>query len=47
MNSLTGQAAAPDCISVMDAVGRRGQVRVLIDWMTAAKKLGVSDAVPA
>lgn len=45
-NSLTGKAAAPDYISVIDAVGRRDQVRVLIDGMTAANELGISNAVP-
>ncbi len=44
-NSLTGQAAAPDYTSVIDAVGRRDQVRVLIDGMTAANELGMSNAV--
>lgn len=46
MNSLTGQPTAPDYRSVMDAVGRRDQVRVLIDGMTAANDLGLTNAVP-
>jgi hypothetical protein len=46
MNSLTGQPTAPDYRSVIDAVGRRDQVRVLIDGMTAANDLGLSNAVP-
>ncbi len=46
VNSLTGKAAAPDYTSVIDAVGRRDQVRVLIDGMTAANELGISNAVP-
>lgn len=45
-NSLTGLPAAPDYRSVIDAVGRRDQVRVLIDGMTAANDLGLTNAVP-
>ena len=46
MNALTGQPAAPDYRSVIDAVGRRDQVRLLIDGMTAANDLGLTNAVP-
>ncbi|MHB8981055.1 DUF6088 family protein [Thiobacillus sp.] len=46
MNALTGQPAAPDYRSVIDAVGRRDQVRVLVDGMTAANDLGLTHAVP-
>lgn len=46
VNPLTGQPAAPDYRSVIDAVGRRDQVRVLIDGMTAANDLGLTNAVP-
>ena len=46
-NALTGKAAAPDYRSVIDAVSRRDQVRVLVDGMTAANALGLTDAVPA
>ncbi len=46
MNSLTGQPTAPDYRSVIDTVGRRDQVRVLIDGMTAANDLGLTNAVP-
>lgn len=46
MNSLTGQSTAPDYRSVIDAVGRRDQVRVLIDGMTAANDLSLTNAVP-
>ena len=46
VNTLTGQPAAPDYRSVIDAVGRRDQVRVLIDGMTAANDLGLTNAVP-
>jgi hypothetical protein len=46
VNALTKQAASPDYSSVIDAVGRRDQVRVLIDGMTAANDLGLTHAVP-
>lgn len=46
-NALTGKVAAPDYRSVIDAVSRRDQVRVLVDGMTAANALGLTDAVPA
>lgn len=46
VNSLTGQPTAPDYRSVIDAVGRRDQVRVLVDGMTAANDLGLTNAVP-
>ena len=46
VNTLTGSAEAPDYRSVIDAVGRRDQVRVLIDGMTAANDLGLTNAVP-
>jgi hypothetical protein len=31
----------------MDAIARRGQLRLLVDGMTAASDLGMTDAVPA
>ncbi|MDP1923664.1 MAG: DUF6088 family protein [Hydrogenophaga sp.] len=46
MNALTGQPTGPDYRSVIDAVGRRDQVRVLTDGMTAANDLGLTNAVP-
>ncbi len=46
MNPLTSQPAAPDYRAVIDAVGRRDQVRLLIDGMTAANDLGLTHAVP-
>lgn len=46
LNSLTGQPAAPDYRCVIDAVGRRDQIRLLIDGMTAANDLGLTNAVP-
>lgn len=45
INKLTRQPTAPDYHSVIDAVGRRDQVRLLIDGMTAANDLGLSNAV--
>lgn len=46
MNSLTGQLDAPDYRSVIDAVSRRDQVRILLDGMTCANDLGLTNAVP-
>lgn len=45
-NPLTGRASAPDYRRVIQAVGRRDQSRMLVDGMTAANDLGLSDAVP-
>ncbi|HWU13104.1 MAG TPA: DUF6088 family protein [Caulobacter sp.] len=47
LNSLTGQPNAPDPTSVIDAVARRDQLRLLVDGMTAANDLGFTNAVPA
>jgi hypothetical protein len=46
MNSLTAKPSVPDYHSVIDAVGRRDQVRVLIDGLTAANDLGLTPIVP-
>ena len=46
INSLTNRPTPPDYRSVIDAVGRRDQVRLLIDGMTAANDLGLTNAVP-
>jgi hypothetical protein len=46
-NKLTNQKSPPDPRSVIDAVARRDQIRVLVDGMTAANDLGLTDAVPA
>lgn len=46
INNLTGQPAAPDYHKVIDAVSRRDQVRLLLDGMTAANDLGLTNAVP-
>jgi len=45
-NSLTGKPAVPDYQAVIDAIARRDQTRMLVDGMTAANDLGLSDAVP-
>ena len=45
-NRLTGKAAPADYRAVIDAIARRDQVRMLVDGMTAANDLGLSDAVP-
>ncbi len=45
-NRLTGKPTPPDYRAVIDAIARRDQVRILIDGMTAANDLGLSDAVP-
>ncbi|MES0100696.1 DUF6088 family protein [Mesorhizobium sp. M0019] len=46
-NTLTQQKSPPDPRGVIDAVARRDQIRVLVDGMTAANDLGLTDAVPA
>jgi hypothetical protein len=45
-NRLTGKPAAPDYRAVIEALARRDQARMLLDGMTAANDLGLSDAVP-
>ncbi len=45
-NPLTGKPSVPDYRRIIDAVSRRDQVRMLVDGMTAANDLGLSDAVP-
>ena len=45
-NTLTGQFAVADYRSVIDAIGRRDQVRLMVDGMTAANDLGLTNAVP-
>lgn len=46
-NSLTGKLTNPDPRAVIDALSRRDQTRMLIDGITAANDLGLTDAVPA
>jgi len=47
VNSLTRQPTAPDPRHVIDAIARRDQIRVLVDGMTAANDLGLTNAVPS
>jgi hypothetical protein len=46
LNRLTAQQAAVDYRAVIDAIARREQARILVDGMTAANDLGLSEAVP-
>jgi hypothetical protein len=46
-SALTGKTTVPDYRAVIDAIARRDQVRWLIDGMTAANMLGLTNAVPA
>jgi hypothetical protein len=45
-NPLTAKSTGPDYRAVIEAVVRRDQARILVDGMTAANDLGLSDAVP-
>lgn len=47
INSLTQRSSSPDYRQVIDAIARRDRVRLLVDGMTAANDLGLTDAVPA
>jgi len=47
LNSLTKQPAVADYRQIIDALGRRDQLRMLVDGMTAANDLGLTTAVPA
>lgn len=47
INSLTRQPTPPDPRHVIDAIARRDQIRVLVDGMTAANDLGLTNAVPS
>jgi hypothetical protein len=46
LNRLTGKSSAPNYRAIIDAVARRDHARMLVDGMTAANDLGLSDAVP-
>jgi len=46
-NPLTLKLNPPDPRQVIDAVARRNQIRILVDGMTAANDLGLTNAVPA
>ena len=47
INRLTKRPSVPDYRAVVDAIARRDQLRMLVDGMTAANDLGLTDAVPA
>lgn len=46
-NNQTKKTAAPDYRAVVDSIARRDQLRLLVDGMTAANDLGLTDAVLA
>jgi hypothetical protein len=45
-NLITKEITSPDYRRIIDAVGRRDQIRILIDGLTAANDLGLSNAIP-
>lgn len=47
INSLTGKLTYPDPDQIIDALSRRDQTRMLVDGMTAANDLRLTNAVPA
>lgn len=47
INSLTKRPATPDYRAVVEAIARRDHLRLLVDGMTAANDLGMTNAVPA
>lgn len=47
LNALTSKQTNPDPHRVIDALARRDQARMLVDGLTAANDIGLSDAVPA
>ena len=47
VNSLTKRPTMPDYRVVVDAIARRDHLRLLVDGMTAANDLGLTNAVPA
>jgi len=47
LNRLTGQPTNPDYRKIVAALARRDQTRMLIDGLSAANDLGLTDAVPA
>lgn len=46
-NRLTGKPTSPDPRAVIDALARKNNIRVLVDGITAANDLGLTNAVPA
>jgi hypothetical protein len=47
INRLMRRPTVPDYLAVVNALARRDQLRFLVDGMTAANDLGLTDAVPA
>ena len=47
LSKLTKRPTRPDYRAVVDAIARRDQLRLLVDGMTAANDLGLTDAVSA
>jgi len=47
LSSLTRRPVFPDYRAVVDAIARRDRLRLLVDGMTAANDLGLTNAVPA
>lgn len=47
INQLTGKPTYPDHRKVIDALARRDRVRIVVDGITAANDLGLTDAVPS
>ncbi len=45
INQLTGKPSVSDYRAIIDAIARRDKTRMLVDGMTAANDLGLSDAV--
>lgn len=46
INSLTGLFETPDYQKIIEAIARRDQFRMLIDGLTCANELGLTNAVP-
>lgn len=46
-NRLTKRPTTPNYRAVVEAIARRDRLRLLVDGMTAANDLGLTDAVPA
>jgi hypothetical protein len=47
LSKLTKRPTTPDYRAIVEAIARRDQLRLLVDGMTAANDLGLTDAVPA
>lgn len=46
INSLTGKPTSPDPRDVINALTRKSKMRILVDGITAANDLGLTEAVP-